>query len=760
MWLGVAVLVALPSATAAQDAVVETDVRELVVMAEEHHMSSWPVLEGLAAEFEAAHPGLHVRLLSTGGAAGSQDKTRFMLAGDMPLDLMRIDVTELAAFVGEDALIDLQPYFDADPTWRSADYFPGVLDAMRGPDGHLFGLASTFTPYVMYYNRDLLDAQGIPVPAADWTWEEFLDLARRTTLDLDGDGATDQYGISLTQWLQAVVPWVWQNGGDLLDETGTRSRMHEPEFIDAMRFLRRLLHEERVASFDASFANQLSQGLFQAGRATFYGPVGYWETFRFKHIDAFQWDVMPLPRGTAAATAVAMTVFVVPRTAREPALGYEFLRMMAGPHYQRTMAAIGNGVPGLISAAQSPDFLKPDVAPASEQVFLDVMEDARFMPPLANWRKIESLCQSELEGILLVGGDFDVEAACARMAAKTDEYLARERARRSQPALPRGVLELALTVSFLVLVGTFLLRRGPKPRPLLAREERHGYGMIALWATGFLLFLVGPAVVSLVLSLCEWSPLRPVSDMRWIGLDNFARLATDSTFHTSLAATATYAVLSVPLGLGVALALALLLRHESTAASAVRTACYIPAIISPVIIAAVWRFILDSDEGLLNDMLAVVGIDGPPWLRSPTLVVPSFVLMSAWSIGAQMLVFLAALQAVDPTLEDAARIDGAGSWRRFRHVTFPALTPVVLFNLITGSIAAFQVFAQPFVMTEGGPGDASRFLVLYLYESGFRHLDMGYASAIAWVLFALLGVLCLVLLRTSRHWVHYAARGR
>ncbi len=733
--------------------------RDLVVMAEDMHMESWPVLEVLAEEFEAEHPEVEVKLLTIGGAAGGQDKTRFMLAGDLQIDVMRIDITELAAFITEDALIDLQPYFDADPTWNPDEYFPVVLDAIRDDDGHLYGLASTFTPYVMYYNRDILEGMGIPAPSPDWTWDEFLELARRTTVDLDWDGRTDQYGISLTQWLQAVVPWVWQNGGDLLDEAGQRSRMNEPEFVEAMRFLRDLLHEEEVASFDASFANQLSQGLFQAGRAAFYGPVGYWETFRFKHIDEFRWDVMPLPRGREPATAVAMTIYVVPRTSREPQLGYEFIRIMAGERYQRTMAAIGNGVPGMISAARSEDFLKPDVPPDSEHVFLDVMAHARFMPPLANWRKIQSLCQSEMEGILLVD-DYDVDAACASMAAKTDAYLARERERRSKPVLPRGVMELALTVSFLTLAGTFLLRRGREPRPLLQREERHGYGMITLWATGFLLFLIGPAVVSLIMSLCEWSPLRDLSDMRWVGVENYARLGTDSTFHTSLFATTVYAVLSVPIGLCVALGLAMLLRHESTAASTIRTACYLPAIISPVIIAAVWRFILDSDRGMLNRVLEGIGIEGPPWLRSPTLVIPAFVLMSTWSIGAQMLVFLAALKAVDPTLEEAARVDGAGRWRRFLHVTFPALTPVVLFNLITGSITAFQLFAQPYVMTEGGPGDASRFLVLYLYESGFRHLDMGYASAIAWVLFAILSVLCLVLLRTSRHWVHYAARNR
>ena len=735
----------------------EQPTRELVVMVEESHLSSWEVLEEIASELEREHPGLSVRLLPLGGAAGAQDRGKFLIAGGLQLDLVRIDITELAAYVAEGALLDLELYFAADSSWNPAEYYPPVLDAIRGADGHLYGLPSTFTPYVMYANLDLLEEAGVGLPGPDWTWEELLRVARATTADLDGDGRTDRYGISLTQWLQAVAPWIWQNGGALLDETGQRARMDEPAFREAMHFLHRLLHEERVASFDASLAGQLSQGLFQAGRAALYGPVGYWETYRFRHIDEFAWDVLPLPRGRRAATSVAMTVYVVPRTAREPRLAYELLRRLAGRRYQSTLAEIGNGVPGLIAAAESPSFLKPDVAPKSEQVFLDSMEYARFLPPLANWRKIESITNAELQGILLLA-DEDVDAACARMARKTDEYLSRERERKGYTPLPTGVMELAVGLSLLVLIGTFLVRRGPRPAPALARREQHAYGMIALWAAGFLLFLVGPAVVSLVLSLAEWSPLRPLEDARWVGGENFARLFTDETFHTSLAATLVYALSSVPLSLALALALALLLRAEGTLSSIVRTVCYLPAVIAPVIVGALWRYVLEPEGGLLNQALNAIGVGGPAWLRSPTWVVPAFVIMSLWGIGAQMLVFLAALQALDPTLEEAARIDGAGARGRFLHVTLPQLTPVVLFNLVTGSIAAIQIFAQPYVMTEGGPGDASRFLVLYLYESGFRHLDMGYASAIAWVLFVLLGALCAALMWSSRHWVHYGGR--
>ncbi len=732
--------------------------RVLNVMVEDALLAeSWELLGELTERFEERHEGVSVEVLSLGGAAGTQDKVKFLLAGNVPLDLTRIDVTEIPAFVGEGALLDLQPYFDEDASWDPSAWWEVCLDALRDDRGHLYGLPQTFTPYVMYVNETLLAAEGVERPPDDWTWDDLERISRQVTRDLDGDGRNDQFGISITQWLQAVVPWIWQAGGELLSDDGRTSRLAEPEVVEALEFLHRLVHVDHLASDDATFANQLSQGLFQAGRTAFFGPVGYWERYRLKSIDEFEWDVLPLPRHRRPSTAVAMGIYVVPRTARHPDLAYAYLReVVGGLRYQLEMGRIGNGLPGLIEAARSDIVRNPGVPPRSFHVFFDVLDHARFLPTLSNWRKIESLVQAELEGVLL-SGTVEPAVAARRMAEKADAYLALEAERQSRTRMPAFTMQFAIGVSVLLLVGTYLLRRGPPPGRLGRREERAAGGMLGLWASGFLLFLFGPAVVSLVLSLCEWSPLRPMDDMAWVGLENYQRLAGDSTFHSSLGATALYAALSVPLSLVMALALALALRAESNLASTVRTAVYLPAVLSPVIVAAVWRFLLD-DDGLINGALAAFGLDGPRWLKDPGFVVPAFVLMSLWTVGTQMLIFLAAIKALDPTLEEAARIDGAGPWRRLVYVVLPQLTPVILFNAITGVIAAFQVFAQPYVMTQGGRGDSSRFLVLYLYESGFRHLDMGYASAIAWVLFALLGVLSLVLLRSSRRWVHYASR--
>ncbi len=746
IWLGI--LAALASAQE----------RVLHVMVEDPLLAeSWELLGTLSREFEARHGGVRVDLLSLGGAAGTMDRVKLLLAGDVPLDLTRIDITELAAYREANALVDLEPYFEGDSDWDPLEWFPICLDALRDERGHLYGLPQTFTPYVMYVNLTLLDSLGIERPAREWSWEEFHAICRQVTADTDGDGRTDRFGVSLTQWLQALAPWIWQAGGELLDRSGRVSRWNEPPVVEALTFLHTLLHEEGVASDDATFENQQRRGLFQSGRTAFYGPVGYWERFRLRAVREFEWDVLPLPRHRRAATAVAMSVYVVPRTARHPELAYAFLReVLGGLPYQTRMGAIGNGLPGLIEAAHSAAVRNPGVPPASFDVFFEVLGEARFLPTLANWRKIESLCQAELEGVLL-SGDVAPEEAARRMAEKTDAYLDLERRREARPRLPGGVMSAAVALALLFAVGLYLTRRGPPPARAGRAEERAAGAFLSLWAVGFFAFLLGPAVVTLVLSFCEWSPLRPLSDMAYAGFDNYTRLWGDGTFHTSLVATTLYALLSVPLTLALALALALLLRATSSLSSAVRTAVYLPAILSPVIVAALWHVLLD-DDGLINDLLALIGAGRPRWLEDPSWVVPAFVLMALWSVGTQMLVFLAGLSGLDPTLEEAARIDGAGPWRRFVHVILPQLTPVILFNGITGLIAAFQIFAQPYVMTQGGPGDSSRFLVLYLYESAFRHLEMGYASAIAWVLFLLLAILSFALLRSSRRWVHYASR--
>lgn len=284
-----------------------------------------------------------------------------------------------------------------------------------------------------------------------------------------------------------------------------------------------------------------------------------------------------------------------------------------------------------------------------------------------------------------------------------------------------------------------------------------GYLFISPWLIGFLVFLAGPIVASLYLSFTRYKPGQtPV----WLGLENYARMFGDDLFYHSLRVTSVYTLLSVPLGLLTALGLAVLLNQGVRGLRFFRTAFYLPSLISGVAVAIVFAWFFNKNFGVINFFLGLFGIDGPNWLGDPDWTLPAFVLMSLWGVGGTVVIFIAALQGVPLEMYEAAELDGAGSWRRFINITLPLISPVILFALITGVIATFQTFAVSYIMTGGGPANASLFYLLYLYRNAFNWFEMGYASALAWFLSMIIMLCTLVLLRSSSLWVHYEGLGR
>jgi multiple sugar transport system permease protein len=290
------------------------------------------------------------------------------------------------------------------------------------------------------------------------------------------------------------------------------------------------------------------------------------------------------------------------------------------------------------------------------------------------------------------------------------------------------------------------------------REALDGYLFMAPAVLGFLLFTLLPMLASMGLSLTEYDLL---SAPQWIGLRNFAELIADKFFWQSLRVTATYALFSLPLGLIAALGVALLMNQRVPGIALWRTIYVLPSVISGVAVAVLWRWLLNPEFGLVNLLLSVVGIKGPNWLGTAEWALPSLVIMGLWGIGGTMLVYLAGLQGIPTDLYEAVEIDGGGGWTKFRAVTLPLLSPVILFNLVTGLIYSFQYFTEAYVLTDGGPENATLFYTLYLYRNAFNYFSMGYASALAWVLFLLVLVLTLAVFRTTPMWVHYEGeRGR
>ncbi|GAC1551574.1 MAG: sugar ABC transporter permease [Herpetosiphon sp.] len=303
--------------------------------------------------------------------------------------------------------------------------------------------------------------------------------------------------------------------------------------------------------------------------------------------------------------------------------------------------------------------------------------------------------------------------------------------------------------------STEMIRTGataPKRSQIARREAIDGYLFIAPWIIGFLLFVAGPMVASLILSLMRWDLFSPP---QWVGLDNFTHLVHDPLAVTSLWNTAFFTFISVPLNIIVALATAMLLNQPLRFQSWFRTFFYLPAITPAVASAVLWLWILNPEIGLANGLLRRLGLPQSQWLYSAATSKPTFILMGLWSVGNTMVIFLAGLQGIPQSLYEVAEIDGANWWQRFRVVTLPMLSPVILFNVILGIIGSFQIFTGAFLLTNGGPQNSTLFAVLYVYRLAFEQFQMGYASAFAWLLFVIILVFTLIQFRLSKSWVYY-----
>ena len=301
-------------------------------------------------------------------------------------------------------------------------------------------------------------------------------------------------------------------------------------------------------------------------------------------------------------------------------------------------------------------------------------------------------------------------------------------------------------------------------KTLSKRETRWAYLFVSPWIVGFIIFTAGPMIASLVLSLTKYDILNAPT---FIGLDNYIKLLTaDPKFWHSLRVTVTYALVAIPLGLAFGFAVAYLLNLKVPGVPFWRTVFYMPAVMPAVASALLWGMIFNPRFGILNWFLSLVGIHGPGWLASRDWALPALIIMSLWGVGGGMIIYLAGLQGIPTALYESAQIDGANSWKQLRHITLPLMTPVIFFNLVIGIIGTFQYFTEVYVLTStatgglGGPAEATMFYNVYLYNNAFRYLNMGYASALAWVLFLIVLLLTLLVFRSSAAWVYYEGEVR
>jgi multiple sugar transport system permease protein len=281
-----------------------------------------------------------------------------------------------------------------------------------------------------------------------------------------------------------------------------------------------------------------------------------------------------------------------------------------------------------------------------------------------------------------------------------------------------------------------------------------GYVFLSPWILGMVFFMGGPIIFSLILAFCKWDMITPIN---FVGMDNFVKMFSDMRFLHSMYNTFYYTIFSVPLGIIGSIMVALLMNQKWKSVRLLRTIYYLPSVTAGVASAIIWMWLLNPDFGLINYGLSILGIKGPQWMADEVWAKPAFIIMSLWGVGGNMIIYLAGLQGIPRQLYEAAEIDGAGMMQKFRYVTLPMLTPVIFFNLIMSIVWSFQIFTQVYVMTggQGGPADSTLVMVLYIYQQAFKFHNMGYASAIAWVLFIIILLFTMLQFKISGGWVHY-----
>ncbi len=731
------------------------------------------IVADLIAEFEGQHPRIRIKRINPGDAGSYNTKLQTMMAAEVPPDIFYMGSERFPKFARAGQLARIERMIEADrragrPTLALEEFFENTVNCFRfdgttSGRGPLYGVPKDFTTWGFYYNKDRFDEAGLTypndLPDGEWTWERFHEYAQKL-------GALPNMlgGAEFTTWDDPLRAYLWTYGVDVVDEE-FNSLLFEPEVIERLAQLRRWRFDEpnTLVSGDSQVAQ--GQDIFVTGRVGMVGPLGRWVVPTYRSIESFDWDFAPMPRGTQKANLVATVAWSISTRSQHPHEAWTLLKFLCGPAGQAKAARLGLAIPTLKTVANSDAFMQPDKRPRHDEVYIEQAQYARIaaIPGYPEWKENLS---NRVDQLLRSGRNLEMKEIL--QALEDDWQRDRENPlrRTDYPALPWHLVLLVVLVPLgivLAILGTLWWRR--RPGRIALREELSGYGFVSPWFVGFCAFMAFPIVMSLVLAFAKWNGFSALGSAQWVGLANFEQLLLrDPVFWTSLRVTAHYAIIAVPFGQLIALGTALLLNHELRGSGFFRSALYLPSVLAGVGIAILWRWVFDGEVGLMNTyllrpLLSPLGVEAPKWFTDDATVYgpPAFAIMSFWTMGGTMVIYLAGLKGIPRELYEAAAIDGSNLFRRFRHITLPMLSPIIFFNGIMAIIASFQVFTQAFVMTGGGPGHATRFYVLYLYNLAFDRSHMGYASAMAWLLLVLTLSLTLLVMRGSRRFVYYEA---
>lgn len=740
------------------------------------------IVAKLIDAFHKAHPEIHVDRINPGNAPDVTRKIQTMIAAGAPPDVFYLGYENVSGWASQGLLEPLEPFIERDQEEHApealtlSNFYTNVVDCFRYDKqlgitggGMLYGMPKDFTTVGFYYNKDLFKLAGVPEPSPDgWTWDEFLHACRAI------GKLPNCYGADFATWEAMLRVYCWTQGAEITNDGFRTYHFTDPKVASALQQLEDWFNEGRTLA-SAKTQIETSSDPFLSGHIGMAGPFGRWKAPVYRLITDFDWDFAPMPHaaGHEPVNGILTTAWAMSSGSREKQAAWTLIRFLSGEPGQRIISETGLAIPSMISVANSDAFTDPSIKPYNDKVYLDAVRYAR---PIA-WPaepRFQHAFRIHMEEAFKIGSKTPAEALRA-VQDDWDKFRANDVLSKDYKPMPWGriVIGMAVPLVLLIVVGGWWWWR-KRPTRMAFQEELAGLGMISPWVIGFCAFTAFPILVSLLLSFAKWSGLATLSHAEWVGLDNFRQMMHDARFIKSLWITFFYALLAVPAGQLLALLAAVLMNHEIRGIYFFRAAWYLPSVLAGVAISILWASVFQHEYGLLNALLAPIanaintagGWVGLDWHLSPphwferdaeTWGVPAFAIMSLWTVGGPMMIYLAGLKGIPAELYEAASIDGARRFAKFRNVTLPMLSPVIFFNGIMAIIASFQIFTQVYVITGGGPGDATKFYVVNLYSEAFDLHQMGYASAMAWLLLLIVLALTLLVMWGSRKYVYYEA---
>ncbi|HEY1687120.1 MAG TPA: extracellular solute-binding protein [Tepidisphaeraceae bacterium] len=734
------------------------------------------IVTALCDRYMADHP--QVRIVDI-QATDERSKLKTMMAAGTPPDLFYLPPAVLPEVAQLKLAQPIDAYIKADEKKGEhplADYYPILVQGCRYDvstsrigTGALYGLPKDWTPLLFYVNLDLFKAAGVPVPYNGWTWDQFeADMKKITALTgTPGYEGRKIYGGVFELWDDTIRQIIWTYGGDVFGKSFRDVTLDSPQALEAMQMIVRTRLIDKTI-YNASGA--VRDGAMMAGEQFINGnvgcdgPVGRWKVPTYKEGVKFHWDVVPIPYKTKAdqVTLLAYTIWAMASGSEHKAQAYDLMKFLCGPDGAAMQSRLGLAVPPLKSVANSPDFLSPPgIQKHNSQLFLDSLNYARLgqTPVEAEWKDI---LEETTGNALQLGLETPLQAA-RQVRQLWLEVLDAPVRRHQWKLFPWKLVLCAVGGLLVVSAGLMLLMvRREKLGLLDQAQERAGVSFISPWLIGFLVLTLGPMILSLILAFTQWTGMNSLDLARGVGAANFKQLFThDPAFYKALEVTSYYVLLAVPVGQIGALLVAMLMNARLRGIAIFRTIYFVPSVVSGAVLALIWLQVFDNDYGVFNKIVwpfaRLFHTTPPNWFGSDikTWGIPGYVIMSLWGVGGGMIIYLAGLKGIPASLYEAATVDGAGPMRKFWTITLPMLSPLIFYNVIMAIIGSFQVFTQAFMMTGAGPDNSTLFYVYYLYHQAFEFHNMGYASAMAWVLFAICLVLTLVLFRGSRGLVYY-----